>query len=141
MLSVNEKEKPWQIQTSACNTIRFAPQGRFLCLGGFGNLNGHMTFWDCEQRVALGSGRDASARTFEWSPNGRMFITARVFPGRRVDNGFKIWRYNGELLFDVKHNQLYQAHFRPAHFGTYPNAPPSPGVKPMKTPANAGGGR
>jgi len=131
MLSINEKEKPWQITTSACNTIRFSPQGNFLVLGGFGNLNGHMSFWDTEKRVCLGTGTDTAARTYEWSPNGRLFITARCFPARRVDNGFKIWRYNGDMLFDINLEKMYQASFRPAAFGVYKAAPPSPNVKPM----------
>ena len=37
----------------------------------------------------------------EWSPNGRYLLTATTAPRLNVDNGYKLWRYNGELLQHV----------------------------------------
>jgi len=132
MLNSDGKGKGWEIQRSACNTIRFSPQGRFLMLGGFGNLAGNMSFWDVQAKQLLGQCCAASSVEYEWAPNGRMFITARLFPRRRVDNGFIIWRYNGQKLYSFDFKELYQFSIRPAVSGLYPDCPPSPDVKPIK---------
>jgi len=132
MFNCDGKGKGWEIQRSACNTIRFSPQGRFLMLGGFGNLAGNMSFWDVQAKQLLGQCCAASSVEYEWAPNGRMFITARLFPRRRVDNGFIIWRYNGQKLYSFDFKELYQFSIRPAVSGLYPDCPPSPDVKPIK---------
>ena len=50
----------------------------------------------------MGSCRAACSVTAEWSPCGRRLLTSTVAPRLNVDNGFKIWRYNGELLAHVE---------------------------------------
>jgi translation initiation factor 2A len=42
------------------NTVVWSPHGRFVCLGGFGNLAGHMAFWDTSLRLQLGAGRPST---------------------------------------------------------------------------------
>ena len=37
------------------NTIRWSPHGRFLCLGGFGNLAGDMDIWDVNKKKKTAS--------------------------------------------------------------------------------------
>ena len=37
------------------NTICWSPHGRFVCLGGFGNLAGDMDFWDMNKKKKMGS--------------------------------------------------------------------------------------
>jgi len=138
MLNCDGKGKTWEIQRSSCNTIKFSPQGRFLMLGGFGNLSGNMSFWDVHKKELLGQCCAASSVEHEWAPNGRIFITARLFPRRRVENGFKIWRYNGDLLYSADFDELYQFSIRPAIAGIYPDRPRSPNVKPIKPGSSAG---
>ena len=47
----------------------------------------------------LGYNQYSSATKFEWAPNGRLFITARLYPIRRVDNGYCLWDYCGMSCF------------------------------------------
>ena len=65
--------------------------------------------------------------TAEWSPDGRRLLTATTAPRLNVDNGFKIWRYNGELLHHVEREKLYEVKWQPAAAGTYEDRPISPG--------------
>lgn len=69
--------------------------------------------------------------TAEWSPDGRRLLTATTAPRLNVDNGFKIWRYNGDLLHhaarDGEGQKLYEAKWKPAAEGTYTDRPISPG--------------
>ena len=48
-------------------------------------------------------------------------MTSTVAPRLNVDNGFKIWRYNGELLAHVEREKLYEAVWRPRKEGSYPS--------------------
>ncbi len=73
-------------------------------LGGFGNLIGEMEFWDLYKKKRLGVAQDPhGAKSFQWTPDGRRFITASLRPWRRVDNGYKVggpiscWRF-GRVL-------------------------------------------
>ena len=91
----------------AWNTIRWSRHGRFIMLGGFGNMVGDFTIWDRTYLKQIGSGNAHSAKYFEWAPDGIHFITASIFPWRRVDNEIKIWKYSGELVKKIEFGELY----------------------------------
>ena len=109
------------------NHVSWSPHGRFLCLAGFGNLRGDMDFWERNKLKKMGSATSNSATTFAWSPDSRYFATATTFPRLRVDNGFKIFRYDGAgPIHQEERGELYDLKFRPAALDTYPNRPQSP---------------
>ncbi|KAF4038666.1 Eukaryotic translation initiation factor eIF2A [Phytophthora infestans] len=109
------------------NHVSWSPHGRFLCLAGFGNLRGDMDFWERNKLKKMGSATSNSATTFSWSPDSRYFATATTFPRLRVDNGFKIFRYDGTgPIHQEDRGELYDLKFRPAAQDTYPNRPQSP---------------
>jgi translation initiation factor 2A len=54
-------------------------------------------------------------------------MTATLAPRMNVDNGFKIFRYNGQgPVVNVPLEQAFDAVWRPAAAGVYPNRGPSP---------------
>lgn len=109
------------------NHVSWSPHGRFLCLAGFGNLRGDMDFWERNKLKKLGSATSNAATTFAWSPDSRYFTTATTFPRLRVDNGFKVFRYDGSgPIYQEERKELYDLKFRPAALETYPNRPQSP---------------
>uniref|UniRef100_M4BHQ5 Eukaryotic translation initiation factor 2A n=1 Tax=Hyaloperonospora arabidopsidis (strain Emoy2) TaxID=559515 RepID=M4BHQ5_HYAAE len=109
------------------NHVSWSPHGRFLCLAGFGNLRGDMDFWERNKLKKMGSATSNSATTFAWSPDSRYFATATTFPRLRVDNGFKIFRYDGAgPIHQEERGELYDLKFCPAALDTYPNRPQSP---------------
>ncbi|XP_031264148.1 eukaryotic translation initiation factor 2A isoform X2 [Pistacia vera] len=95
------------------NTIRLNPKGKFLCLAGFGNLPGDMAFWDYEDKKQLRTTRAELSVTSEWSPDGCYFMTATTAPRLQVDNGIKIFHYDGSLYFKKKFEKLFQAEWKP----------------------------
>ncbi|KDO26016.1 hypothetical protein SPRG_08669 [Saprolegnia parasitica CBS 223.65] len=112
------------------NTISWSPHGRFLCLAGFGNLPGHMDFWDRNKLKKLGSATSECATVHGWSPDSRYFATATTFPRVRVDNGFKIFKYDGiGPVVSESRDEIYDLQFRPAAAGVYPNRPATPRSK------------
>ncbi|KAF1322201.1 Eukaryotic translation initiation factor 2a, partial [Globisporangium splendens] len=109
------------------NHVSWSPHGRFLCIAGFGNLRGDMDFWERNKLKKMGSANSNSATTFAWSPDSRYFFTATTFPRLRVDNGFKVFRYDGTgPIYQEDRTELYDMKFRPATPGYYPNRPQSP---------------
>ena len=45
--------------------------------------------------MTIGSNVSHCSTVFEWSPDSRYFMTATLAPRMNVDNGFKIFKYNG----------------------------------------------
>ncbi|XP_074281397.1 uncharacterized protein LOC141606242 [Silene latifolia] len=110
----DKKCKPiFELGEGPYNTVKWNPKGRFLCLAGFGNLPGDMTFWDCKEKKLLGTTKAEWSVTYEWSPNGCYFMTASTAPRRQVDNGMKIFHHNGSLLFQKTFDKLFQAEWKP----------------------------
>ncbi|KAJ7947457.1 Eukaryotic translation initiation factor 2A [Quillaja saponaria] len=102
-----------ELGTGPYNTIRWNPKGKFLCLAGFGNLPGDMVFWDYIDRKQLGTTKAEWSVTSEWSPDGCYFMTATTAPRLQVDNGIKIFHYNGSLYFKKMFDKLFQADWKP----------------------------
>lgn len=84
--------------TGSRNTVLWAPHGRFLVLGGFGNISGNMQFWDNNRKKMMAEVKAPGSTNYAWSPCSRFFLTATLFPRLRVDNGFKVWKYDGSLV-------------------------------------------
>lgn len=109
------------------NHVSWSPHGRFVCIAGFGNLRGDMDFWERNKLKKMGSANANSATTFAWSPDSRFFYTATTFPRLRVDNGFKVFKYDGTgPIYQEDRAELYDLKFRPALPEQYPNLPQSP---------------
>jgi translation initiation factor 2A len=135
-------EPKYQLGAGPHNTVRWNPFGRFVLLAGFGNLPGDMKFFDRKadgKYKLVGATRAACSVTAEWSPDGRRLLTATVAPRLNVDNGFKIWRYNGELLHHAPREKLYEATWQPAPAGAHADRPISPGSVRRETDALAPG--
>merc|ERR1719204_3082333 len=94
-----------------------------------------------KQKKHLGHAQYASATNFTWAPNGRFFLTSRLHPTRRVENGWVLWDYCGNKVDGKDYEQLYQTTFRPAPPRTYKTRPPSPTRKgtPSRTKAKQAG--
>ena len=115
--------------SGAFNTVIWAPHGRFLVLGGFGNLAGQMQFWDKSMQQKLGQANAHCAIYRAFSPCSRFFMTAVTFPGLRVDNQFSLWTYDGKLVYTESGiPELYQCEWRPSPPGCWADRTSSPDV-------------
>lgn len=131
------------------NTVIWSPHGRFLNLAGFGNLAGGMDFWDRNKNKKIPqfdsstgadtgvTGNTASCAVgYGWSPDSRTFLVSTTSPRMNVDNGARLFRYDGVEVTSVpwdnskyKPDRLLSAEFVPSADGVYEDRAQSPPPK------------
>jgi translation initiation factor 2A len=98
------------------NTIRWNKFGSIVCIAGFGNLAGQMTFFGRGEKglKEISSCEASCAVSAEWAPDGRHLMTATLAPRMRVDNGFSIWSaLHGTKVAESAFEALYEAQWQP----------------------------
>ncbi|KAI5475647.1 hypothetical protein MNV49_001064, partial [Pseudohyphozyma bogoriensis] len=130
------------------NFLSYNPQGRLLCIAGFGNLAGQVDIWDRKTMKKVCTIDAPNTSHCEWSPDGRFLLCATLSPRLRVDNGMRIFHYTGSLVHVESLEELYQASWRPENPELFPfpaalETAPVPSVSaqsavPVKVAAPAG---
>ena len=128
----NERCKPiYDFGSGPHNKVKWNPFGRFLFIGGFGNLPGDILFYDKKadgKCKLMGKVRERDTVACQWAPDGRHVVTSTTAPRMRVENRFKVFKYNGEELSKTEVPVLYECGWRPAPSGTFEDRPMSPGA-------------
>lgn len=108
-------EAAFEFPVESKNHVRYSPAGNLVLFGGFGNLAGYVEVWTRSGTTLrrVGHLQSPSSSICEWAPSGHAIITATVTPRLRVDNGFKIWSWQGRLLEHRTFPELYQVTWRP----------------------------
>lgn len=102
--SLNEQRK---------NTLEFAPNGKYILVGGFGNLQGSVDILDRHDKFkCISKFNAANTSVCKWSPGGEFILTATTSPRLRVDNGLKVWHYSGTLVFVKEYKELLKVDWR-----------------------------
>lgn len=104
---------------SARNHIKYSPQGTYVVVAGFGNLQGHMDIYDRSRNFTkIGEILATNSSFYDWTPCGRFLLTATTSPRLRVDNGVKLWDFRGRLLYCHDDVELYSVGIRPMKFSS-----------------------
>jgi len=113
------------------NTICWSPHGRFLFLGGFGNMAGNVDVWDHHKKKSCGSTPLLTCAVgYGWAPSSRVFAVSVTSPRMNVENGIKVFDYTGEEVWrdeGYAPDRLLQVEFVPAPMGVYEDRAQSPG--------------
>jgi translation initiation factor 3 subunit B len=116
----NELEKLYTLEGKSANHLFWSPMGNLVILAGLGDgMNGVLEFWDCDNRCSLKEQEHYKCTRVEWDPSGRMVATSVSQPLEnfnykyQMDNGFKIWSFQGQLLKEDKKDKLFQMMWRP----------------------------
>lgn len=131
-------EPTFDFGTSPRNLVYYNAFGNILVLAGFGNLNGHMEFWDLKQKKEIVRTQARDTTYLEWCPDGEQLLTATLSPRLRVGNGYRIWHYTGSLIHEFNcglEKELWEVHWRPFLPGTFPERKiiyvPLPSIAPV----------
>ena len=122
------------------NFLAYNPQGRLLCIAGFGNLAGQVDIWDRKTLKKVVTIDAPNTSHCEWSPDGRFLLCATLSPRLRVDNGVRIFHFTGGLMHVSSELELYQASWRPQAAALFPfggplEAAPTASIAVAATPA------
>lgn len=103
------------------NTILYSPHGKYILVAGFGNLQGTVDIYDRQDKFKkIVSFEASNTSVCQWSPDGRYILTATTSPRLRVDNGLKIWYYNGKLIYYKDYPELFSIGWKPAKLEDFP---------------------
>ncbi|KAI8816782.1 eukaryotic translation initiation factor eIF2A-domain-containing protein [Fimicolochytrium jonesii] len=130
----------YEFGQAARNTVKFNAHGRLLFIGGFGNLAGDLDIWDRKTFKKLTTIHAANTSTCDWSPDGRHIMTATLYKRLKVDNGIKIWHYQGVLVHAIDVKEMYQVGWRhspPQNWPEIRNLSPAPQSGTATPPAPA----
>uniref|UniRef100_A0A0G4IAD0 Eukaryotic translation initiation factor 2A n=1 Tax=Chromera velia CCMP2878 TaxID=1169474 RepID=A0A0G4IAD0_9ALVE len=118
--NVTEKK---QLVVDYRNTIAWSPMGTMVVVGGFGNLKGDLDFFfrDSEKKDMRRVKHMNAHQTVSclWAPDGKHVSLAVLAPRRRVDNGYKIFDFNGALVAQRPFEELYEVGWKPVPRGVF----------------------
>ncbi|CAD2086780.1 eukaryotic translation initiation factor subunit eIF2A, putative [Plasmodium vinckei brucechwatti] len=126
--NLNVKSK---ISAQYKNTIKWCSFGNMIALGGFGNLAGDIDFYYKEKNynvTLIKQYREPCTVLCDWSTDGTLFMTASTFPRMKVENTFKIYTYEGDLVNNYSFNELYDVKWKNCLPGVL-KEPPKPKPK------------
>eukprot|EP00884_Botryococcus_braunii_P018580 jgi/Botrbrau1/5405/Bobra.182_1s0009.1 len=94
------------------NIIHWSPQGKFLVLAGLKSMQGQLTFFSADDFEVLNAAEHFMCTDIEWDPTGR-YVATSVTSIHQMENGYKIWLFNGNLIYQTQKERFYQFLWRP----------------------------
>jgi len=109
------------MENKQCSQLHWAPVGGVCLLGGFeSSMNGQFEFYDVEAKQTISQVEHYMCTEVHWDPSGRMLATVvsqRMFGAVSVreslENGFKLWSFQGQKLQERGIPEFYQFLWRP----------------------------
>ncbi len=95
--------------------------GNYLVLAGLDNINGQLEFWDVDSQLSMSTQEHFMCNQISWDPSGRVVCTAVTRPmfgndasiRYQLENGYKLWTFQGAPMFEVQKPEFYQFVWRP----------------------------
>lgn len=107
----NDKGDPdFTLGQNRRNSLFWSPNGKYLAVCGFGNLNGDIDIWNMLEKKKVSTCKLSCASNLKWSHQGDHFMCSIVTPKLRVDNKYRVYKYDCTVLTKVdfaNENPLY----------------------------------
>lgn len=101
-----------QIAKGNFNTIKISPDNRFVALCGFGSLKGDIEIYSLKDFKIIGIYNFFCCVNFEWSQDSKYLLGAVLSTRVKVDNEYRILKYNGEeVVVDKNVGEIYDCVF------------------------------
>jgi len=104
------------------NAMLWSPQGQFVVLAGLRELQGYLEFIDTKEFQVMNTNEHFMVTDVEWDPTGRYVATIVSWFGRKVDNAYWLWTFQGRCLKKQPMDELFQFSWRPRPPSTLTNA-------------------
>jgi translation initiation factor 3 subunit B len=118
----SESTKPallFTLEAKPYSDVTWSPKGEFCLLSGKQNAAGRYEFYDVERRKSLGTAEHPNATDHAWDPSGRCLASWKTSPLKgglardEVDNGYKLYSFQGEKIFETLKVKLMKFAWRP----------------------------
>jgi len=100
------------------NMIKWSPNGNSVILAGLSDISGKLEFWDVEERMSTNTTEHFMCNDIQWDPSGRIVATVVTQPmfeavamRYTLENGFKLWTFQGMPIRDEPRNKFYQVSY------------------------------
>ena len=115
-----ELVKLFTLEHRPCNSLFWSPAGNGrLVLAGIGDgFDGALEFYDVDHKWSKQSEHYRCTHV-AWDPSGRIVATSVVQPLEgaffkfQMDNGYKLWTFQGQQFHDASFENMYQLCWRP----------------------------
>jgi translation initiation factor 3 subunit B len=115
------KLEPWVVlENKQANQLHWAPVGGVCILAGLDALNGQLEFYDVDAKLSMNQAEHYMCNEIHWDPSGRMVATVVSQPmfgavsvRFTLENGFKLWSFQGQKLQEKPQADFYQFLWRP----------------------------
>ncbi|GAB2216124.1 hypothetical protein Droror1_Dr00023892 [Drosera rotundifolia] len=94
------------------NALYWSPTGHYIVLAGLKGMNGQLEFYNVDELETMHTADHFMATDIEWDPTGR-YVATYVTSLHEMENGFIIWSFNGNLLYRILKDHLFQFSWRP----------------------------
>ncbi len=108
------------LEDVSVNHLYWSPQGQVILMAGVGDkMRGYLMFYDVEYQTILKEDEHYRLLYVSWDPSGRIVCTAvnQLVEGgyykAQMDNGYKLWTFQGECFYEYTKEQFYQILWRP----------------------------
>lgn len=68
-------------------------------LAGLKSMNGQLTFFSADDFEVLNAAEHFMCTDIDWDPTGRYVATSVTSIHQPLENGYKIWLFNGNLIY------------------------------------------
>lgn len=102
------------------NALFWSPAGNYIILAGMGALNGVLEFYDVNRKCSMAVDEHFMCTDVEWASSGLYVATAVTQPINATDawrysmeNGYKIWTFQGQTVSHSPTETFHQFLWRP----------------------------
>mmetsp|Transcript_366 Transcript_366/g.412 ORF Transcript_366/g.412 Transcript_366/m.412 type:complete len:701 (+) Transcript_366:180-2282(+) len=109
----------YSIPNKQVSTLYWSPAGNSVIFTGK-SINGTLEFWDVDENVCTAEEEHFMCNEIQWDPSGRIVATIVTQPmfgsvtmRYKLENGFNLWTFQGQLLKKEHLEHFYQFAWRP----------------------------